>query len=426
MDPLTDGASAGAEDTSVAVMDTAAPETPAAAAPAERSFEDVRNDIADSILAGDEPAGELTKELEGVSKGPNRGPDGKFAPKVAEAAPEQKAAVEPPVADPAAPPAPDTAKPPVEDKGHGRTPPAWLAPEAKDAWAKAPAPVVDAFMKRAREFETANSTLGRENKTLGEFHQMHAPFAEVAERHRAVWEGAGFSHPAEAMDKLLAGYEFSSTDPIGFTVKNLIGDGDPQAFIAALIRATKTSLLDVAEAPEQDFQRPAPQQRQAAPQQQIDPNAIYQQAEQRVRQEYEERQSQAYLDDFRSKTPVIGVNAYGENVHEFDEVSTDLAIALEQLKRSNPNLGPQDLLSAAYKKAVLLNDGARARMEAAEQEKQRAASAEAAKKQATTRFSQSARKAASINVTGSPNRNPAPVDVRALQQQALDEMGYAH
>lgn len=423
IDTVTDGASAGADDTSV--VETPAVETPASDAPAERSFDDVRNDIADKILSGDD-AGDLTKELDGVAKGPNRGPDGKFAPKAADAVPAPNTAVAAPVVDPAVASAPDAVKQPVEDKGHGRQPPGWLAPEAKDAWAKAPAPVVDAFMKRAREFESANSNLGRENKQLAEFHANHTPFAEVAERHRNIWEGAGFQHPAQAMDALMQNHQFAMTDDIGFTVKNIIGDKDPRSFIAALAKATNTDIAGLVLEPAPDHERSAPQQRQAAPTRQIDPDAIYQQAEQRVREEYETQRNQAFLDDFRAKTPVIGVNAYGETVHEFDEVATDLSIALETIKRSNPNLGPQDLLNAAYSKAVLLNDGARARKEAADQEQARAASAEAAKKQATTRFSQSARRAASINVTGSPNRNPAPVDVRALQQQALDEMGYTH
>ena len=281
-------------------------------------------------------------------------------------------------------------------------------------------------MKRAREFETANSSLGRENKALADFQKDHAPFADVAERHRDVWAAAGFDHPAQAMDRLIDAHRFASDDPVGFVAKNLIGDDDPRAFIAALAKATNIDLTHLVLQPAPEYQRPASQQRQAAPQREIDPNVIYQQAEQRVRQEYESQQNQAYLDHFRSQTPVIAVDPYGQNVHEFDEVAGDLLIALEQLKRDNPNHGAQQLLPAAFQKAVLLNDGARARKEAAEQEQTRAASAEAAKKQATTRLSQSARKASSINVTGSPNRNPAPVDVRALQQQTLDEMGYAH
>ena len=184
-DRETDGANAGSDDTAVA---TSAPvAAPVSDAPAERSFEDVRADIADKILADEDP-GDLTKELDVTGKGPARGPDGKFAPKEAAPSPDAQQASTPAVVDPAlaqAKPVDQVAKA-VEDKGHGRIPPAWLAPEAKDAWTKAPTPVVDAFMKRAREFETANSSLGRENKALADFQKDHAPFADVAERHRDV------------------------------------------------------------------------------------------------------------------------------------------------------------------------------------------------------------------------------------------------
>ena len=413
----TDGAGAGAEVTPIV-------ETTDAAAPgaSERSFETIRSDIADKILAG-EDADDLTKELDGVA-GQNRSADGKFAAKDAAAAvdPNAAAAAAQVVGDPNQPPAVA-----VDDKGHGRQAPAWLPPEARDAWAKAPTAVVDGFMKRAREFESANSTLGRENKALNEFHGDHAPFAEVSERHRQVWQDAGFQHPAQAMDALMQGHMFASTDPVGFAAKNLIGDQDARAFITALAKATNTDIASLVLEPATEYQRPAPPQQQQRQQPaQIDAAAMRREIETSVHQDFETRQNQAFVDQFRSTTPVIGVNAYGENVHEFDEVLTDLSIALQQIQRSNPNLGTQDLLAAAYKKAVLMNDGARARMEAAEQDKARATSAEADKKQATSRLSQSARKAASINVTGSPNRNPAPVNVRSLQDQALDEMGYAH
>jgi hypothetical protein len=423
IDRETDAGDSGADDKSVVQTNDASVATTAP----ERDFDTVRNELADKLLAGEDVGG-LETEIAEAPKGPNRGPDGKFAAKaVDDAANAPPAAPSETRINPAAALAPQAEQPPVAkpaDASHGRAAPSWLAPEAKDAWDKAPPPVVDAFMKRAREFETANSTLGRDNKVLKDYAAAHQPFEQVAERHRAIWEGAGV-HPAEYMDRLMQGQQLSQADPIRFTVQNVIGDSDPRAFIGALAQAYNIDFTTLALEGVPAYQAPQPQQHQPA-QQQIDPNAIYQRAREETQAEFTTRQNQAILDHFRSQTPVIGRNEYGETVHEFDELGDDLAIVVQRLQKANPNLGTYELLNAAYSKAVLLNENANARRMSAEQAAAKAASAEAAKNQAAQNLSRSAKKAAGINVTGSPNRNPGPVDVRALQMQELDSMGYAH
>ncbi len=336
-----------------------APSEPAPAAPAETAenkAEQAEKDLDDDLRATFRNANKAREE-----DGKFAAKDGKPAEKVDEAKPVEAPKVE---AVPVVP-----------------APASWKK-EAAAEWAKLPPTVQQYVAQRETEAHSAISELGQYAKRM-------QPIGEVIQPHVDRIRAAG-DNPAGYVQKLFAADQWLARDPVGA--------------IKALAQNYQVDLNAIAD----PFSIGAdPHQQQMTAQL----NAAWQEIDQLKRQLGDTHQRvvgrESHEQQIRQSSYEHTVSAFAADKPDFGDLADDIEHAIPAIRRSNPNLSPQEMLKEAYERARWANPTTRTKLietQRAEAEKKRF---EEAKTAANT-----ARRSAAINVNGS-----APIG----KQMSLDD-----
>jgi hypothetical protein len=347
----------------------AAPETPAQST--EPSVEEMLGDIYDK--ANGEPL---------------RGPDGKFAsrePKEIDAVEPDAAPVEATTNDQNVP---DTEK--TEPAAPAIDPPVSWSREVREKWAAIPPDVQQYIAQRETEAHGQISRLGQQVKAL-------EPVAKTLEQYRPTFERNGMDY-ASGIDALLAAQAMLDVNPR-----------------AAILEIAKTYGVDLGAEQAQyepvrgdDGRYVSPSRESLAMQAKI-AELERQIAETRTdvvsTKQREAEQRQAALQS--------EVEAFAKANPYFNEVEADIAELIPVIRAREPGLSERQILQKAYDKAIRVNDGTFAKIEADRKAKE---AAEAKKK------ADEAKKVSSMNVKTGVTERPTERDVRDLLSSTYDRI----
>jgi hypothetical protein len=334
------GAAPAAADAPVAPAP--APSTPEAAPPAAKETHETLEAALDS---------DLRAVWDKVNT--ERGPDGRFAPKL----PDLKGLP----ADKQSPPG----QSPTEAKGQAAKPatpaPMSWPPEIKAKWETLPPDVQSVVDKREREAHTKITTLGNQVAAW-------RPVSETVERFRGDFERAGMDVPG-GIEALLNANRMLNENPAaaihklaqtyGVDLTSLVTGQPRDAQTAALMAELRDLRAQVAETSSRVGQR----ERQEA--------------------------------DHRMNDLIGRIDKFAEGKSDWDALHDDVITNIQIIKRNNPALSADEVLQQAYDRAGWANPDVRARRLEAEQK----AAAEKQQKEAIER-AQKARNASAVNVRG--------------------------
>jgi hypothetical protein len=338
----------------------AAPETPAQST--EPSVEQMLGDIYDK--ANNEPL---------------RGPDGKFAskePKEPETVEPEAAPVEATTNDQNVPDAEKT-----EPAAPAIDPPVSWSREMREKWTALPPEAQQYIAQRESESHSQISRLGQQVKAF-------EPVAKTLEQYRPTFERNGMDY-ASGIDALLAAQAMLDVNPR-----------------AAILEIARTYGVDLGAEPTQSEAGPtretlAMQAKIAELERQI--------AETRTdvvsTKQREAEQRQAALQS--------EVEAFAKANPYFNEVEADIAELIPVIRAREPGLSERQILQKAYDKAIRVNDGTFAKIEADRKAKE---AAEAKKK------ADEAKKVSSMNVKTGVTARPTERDVRDLLSSTYDRI----
>lgn len=343
-----------------------------------------QDDPASAGAEGDIGSGATVAEPDDGDKAPSgdvraRTPDGKFAPKPTEAAPEKVAA---------APETPSTdaakASDPAAQTATVAPPAGWTAAE-KAEWSKLSPALQNAVSRREAEIARGGQQWSEEKRR---YESVLSPVAEAARRNGLSTE--------QGLQSLLNAQSFLERDPAG-AIKWL---AQSHGVNLATLAGQPNEVSSATQAPDIEAIVRQAVQRSVAP--------IVAPIQQRWQQE-EQRQQEM--------TTQMVVDFSTSPGHEhFGSVEQDIMDLIPPLKDRNPTWTPQQVLQEAYDRAVFANPATRqtiltAREQAAETKRREEAAQRATKA-----------RGAAVSVTGSPQGSAGNEPAASLREEIARAM----
>lgn len=343
-------------------------ETHEADSVASESGKDIAQDVAASAPSDDRP----------------RGPDGKFLPKDAAAAPDKAAA---PVADPKISPAKDDpakASAPAAQTAADAPPGGWPA-DAKAEWSKLSPALKAAVAKREQEISDGARQWSEQRRR---YETVLSPVAQEAQRLGMTVD--------QGLNALLAAHHALNRDPAG-ALRNLA-------------QQYGVDLSTLAGSP------PANGSSETVQNQQPDIRALVQQAVQPILAPFQQR----FVDEDRRTSEAVTASvmqfAQSPGHEHFDAVTDEIMAMIPALKAANPGMSRDQVLQEAYDRAVYANPSTRAAVLASQQ-----AQADEKRRAEARAHANKARTAAS-SVTGSRSGDTATEPADSLRAEIIRAM----